>query len=419
MAIFGLREEIEEIVINKEDNSLVPLYDNERVDASILVTLPGYSWDVTYLHRKVDETTPVTQFDVNVDITLQEYIKISNMIIRVDSPLGSGTQDALGGSGIIDIDIIPNPNDIILSKLPDGRIIIFSITEIERINYNNQGLFKISYKSYAEIHDIQDPIYIKLMDSIYEELIYNKDFRIDKVKPLYTTTEVRNRKELTGTLERLLIHWNNMFIIPEHGFYVVTKNKLNGLLYDPYLEKFIRNIVGLNNLDNSIEIIDFDYNIITVLDYILNDNYSTGRLCKHMTHVSSNNFGTNPYLMAMMFTGVSSVIQNSNTTDDLVISNNTTVNEFFPMVDNKYYIFRESIYKVLRGETLTNVEKEELTLFENVFLSMMTGGVINMSDMLVLNKEVFNLDEKELFYFIPIQIYIVKYYLTTFTVKFI
>ena len=50
---------------------------------------------------------------------------------------------------------------------------------------------------------------------------------------------------------------------------------------------------------------------------------------------------------------------------------------------------------------------------------MLTGNVITANEITEVYAEIYKLDEIEQFYFIPILNYIIKYYLLTFTIKYI
>jgi len=50
---------------------------------------------------------------------------------------------------------------------------------------------------------------------------------------------------------------------------------------------------------------------------------------------------------------------------------------------------------------------------------MMNGTTIKQESILEIYDNIFSLDDEEQFYFIPILIYIMKYFITTFTVEFL
>jgi len=416
MAIFGIEEEIKQNITDKENTSLVPIYDSERVDTSLLVTMSGYNWEVTYLHRKIDENTSITQFDTELDITLQEYIRVNKLIIKVDTPLPTGVPDNLSGSGIIDFNIVPNPNDVFLTKLPDGRTAIFTVQKVERINYNNNNLFKIGYSIYTAFDNTQDGIFTKLMKSVYEEFTYNKDYRLTRTSPMYSNDDIVIRSKFTEHITNLLGYWVNEFITPDTNYYIAYTDK-QILHYDIHMEHFIRNTIGIGNLNNRVEIIDLESKYTSILEYLVNETLSKTTIKKYSKHKRPSEYTNNPYLYALSYNGIGRITE---VTDMAELDQDTyeIINEFFPKVSNSYYIFSRNIYRVLEGESIDLI-LEHLTMYEKLFLSTITGNIPNKDDITKLVDNIYEIPTKEQFYFIPILIYIMKYYLTTFTVKFI
>lgn len=418
MPIYGLSENIKDKIIIKEDESIVPLFDSNRVNKEVLSALPGLQFKVTYLHRQVDENTLITQYDENLDLSLQNFVRINDFIIRVDTPLPSGIPDNMNGSGIVDINITPTPNDVFLMKLPDGRVAMFSITSVTRINYNNETLFNLEYSLYTAFETLDDPIYTKLLSSIVEEFYYNSDFRLSKANPLYTKDEFIDRKLYLGYIDKLVSHWNNSFITTDTNYYMgYLKDK--DKFFDPFMERFILSTIGISNLNNSTELLELDNNDLSILDYTIKTDYLASRILQYTEILSSGSLNSNPYLTGIVFSGsFNKILSVTNINDDTIPVDESIINVHFPKINIKNYIFRDYIYRVLNGENINNII-DNLTTYEKVYLSMITGNVISKDNIKLVYENIFDLPEEERFYYIPIFIYILKYYLLTFTVKFI
>jgi len=418
MSIYGLNTDIKSTIKIKEDNSIVPLYDSDRTNKELLTILPGIKWKVTYFHRQVDANTLITQYDPNLDLSIQNFIRVNDFIIHVDSALPNGIPDNLVGSGIIDIDFVPNPNDVFLMKLPDGRIGMFTITSISRINYNEETLYKIEYILYTGFNDLEDPIYKVLLNSVGEEFYYNEKFRLSDVYPLYTKDEFINRKLYLEYIDDLLKNWNISFITKDTNFYmgyILDTDKV----YDPYIERFITSVIGVTNLDNTVELLELENNDLTVLDYTLETANIKSNIIKYKDIVSSSILGGNPYLTGIIFSGsFSKVVSVTSIDDSTILIDDSILNIHFPKVNSKNYIFRDYVYRVINGENINNVT-DNLTTFERVYLYMVTNNTVSKEDIRLVYENIYDLPDEEKFYFIPIFIYILKYYLITFTVKFV
>ena len=412
MAIFGIKNEINEVIEEKNEKSIVPTYESDVKDTELLSLISGFKWVVTYFHREVKDNKLVTQFDPNLDITAQNFNRIDDFVIRVDSPLPAGPITDLNGSGIVDVNIIPSPNDIIVSKLMDGRTILFNVTNVGRINYNNNDIYHIEYKAYSEVKDNKDERFQALLKSTINEFEYNDKYRLNNHQPLYTKKQAKEKRKIGDEITKLVDYWQAKFITPDNNFYIGYRNK-DESIYDPYLERFIKKVVGINNI-NRIETIDLDDNNVSILDKIMDDDLSVNRISEYTDFKNTNEFGNNPYLFSISYTGLDECIIVSPV--DIYEDLNETIDINFPKVELGHYIFRKVIYDAIKGNDLNF---STLTKFEQLFITVMNGSIITDNVIIDLIDKSYGLPDKEQFYFMPILIYIAKYYVTTFTVEYV
>jgi len=417
MAIYGLntiKEETQAIIEEKEDRSLVPTFQSDRVKEEVRSFIGGYKWDVTYFHRVIDNMDQVTEYDPNLDPTLQDYVRIDNLRLTLDSPLPAGIGDDLKGTAYIDVDIIPNPNDLFIAKLMDGKSVIFVVESVTRVNYNNDNLFRIDFALYGEYDSIDDTLISKLLDSTTEELIYNPDYRRKHDEPLYTKEDYLEREEGYKRINKLINLWRNNFIKPSNQYFIGYRDSNNQFVYDPQMNDFIKDIIGYTNLDIDIEepnIIDRDYSI---LDYLVNPEIPKGDILEFSIVEKPKILTFNPYINNIPYSIVAKVVKL--TPDEVEYKDNGTVNDVFPKIPEGRYIFRKEVYDSFFEE---DIDVENLTIFEQQFLAMINKTVMDANALDSIYKNVRYLDTLEQFYYIPIIIAMIKYYLTTFTVEFI
>ena len=407
-----------EVIEQKEDDSLVPLYHSDRVGEELLVTLPGYRWTVTYFHRIVDEMALVTTYDPQLNPTLQDYTRVNDLTIYVEEALGSGSSDNLAGSGIIDLNIIPNPNDLFVTKLPDGRSVIYAITSVTRINYNNEGLFRIAYELFQEVSDVNEPVFTKLMVSTTTILNYNPDYRVTHTKSLYTDDELVLRDKLTASITRLAEYWTNTFITPKTYYKMGYRGADGYLVFDPKLEDFIVSVLGISVLPSRTELLRVKDDRISILDFIINDNISFNRVEQLVTSIPSAELGSNPYLAPVFYSNVDKITRVSTIPDDSVAAPVIDPAGDFTPINDEYYLFSTYVYRIIGGEDGTPWETL-LSKFDVVFLDTMLGRIPDIDVIDELYVKLYELDTVEQFYFMPIMMYIMRYYAITFTVKFI
>lgn len=416
MAIFGVNREINSNIERKEESSIVPHYESDAVDTRLVATVAGQAWPVTYFHRLVDDNMSVTAYDPNLNITLQDYNRIDDFIIKVNSAIPVGTPDGMSGDGIIDVNFVPNPNDLFLVKSPDGRVFIYVINSISRINYNESYLFKIEYNIQSEITNPNDPILTKLMGATTNEFVYNKDFRINDDKPVYSKAEFDVRERYLLYIETLMNDWTDNFIVQDNKSYMSYKVNEN-IIFDSNMEAFIKSTIGTSNLPSMVNFLSLDADV-SILDTFLRNDVVFNRIKQYTLLNNIGSYGNNPYLFTISYTGINKILTLTSIEDDTKVSNNETVNELFPKVDNKFYIFREYIYLVLRGSDIT-LFNDNLTTFEKMVLTIVTGNILVDADIELIYKNIMQLDEQERFYFMPIFAYMLRYTLEVHTVEFI
>ena len=424
MAIYGINEEINSNITRKESDSLVPHYETDATETNLVATVSGQSWKVTFFHRITPNNMDITTYDPNLDITLYDYNRIDDFIIKLDSPVPTGTPDNMDGSGIIDTSFRPNVADVFLAKIPDGRTVIYAISAVKRINYNNNYLYRIEFKAHTIISDPNDPILNKLIKATTNHLVYNEKFRLTHDKPLYGKDEYKIREQYLSYIDALLKLWADRYILTENKYFIsfkykdMNEPKISYRVFDPYIERFVKHIIGINNLPNDLELMSLEDNNVTILDALLNNNVIFKDIKQYYVLKNLGQFTNNPYLFPIQYTGINKLISVTNIDDDTIDSKNAVVNDLFPKLDNKFYIFRQYIYLVLGGDSIEQYS-DNLTLFEIMVLKMMDSSPLNHDDIMTIYKNIILLDEKEMFYFIPIFIYMLRYSLEVFTVEFI
>ena len=412
MAIFGLNEEIELAIEQKQNESIVPMFESERVNEEVRAYIAGYKWEVTYFHRDINESELVTEYDPNLDPALQSYTRIDNFVINVETPLDS---ELSGGNGIIDLTKPATPNDLFIAKIADGKSVIFVITNVSKLDYNNDKVFNVDYVTYGEITGLDDPQLTTLLKSTVNEFEFNKDFRKTKTQPLYTKKEISDKKAFFKLTEDLVNAWSDRFINQDTNFYMCYKNG-NDVIYDPQVETFVRETIGLNNLNDRLEIVEVSDRKVSILDLLVREDIGKGRVNKYLSTLNRDDRSKNPHLFSLDYIQVDEIVDVSKY--PVYEKIDETVNVFFPKIEAEHYIFRKQVYDAILNSDLI-IDHVTLTKFEQLVVSTMNGDTIRRDTIMELYDNIFSLPDEEQFYFIPILVYIIKYYLTTFTINFI
>ena len=414
MAIFGLQEELNLNIEEKENKSITPSFEYDRVNNELKAYIASYKWEVTYFHRNITSDEHLTQFDPDLDPSLQDYNRIDDFELKVDNPI-TGDTNYFTGSAFLDADFIPNPNDVFIAKILDGKSILFQVRSVEKNDYNNDRIFKILFELYAEIAGEDDPIIVTLLNSTVNEFVYNKDYRKTRTQPLYKKEEVNDRQTFYKILNGLMESWNRDFINPDTNFFIGYKRG-NSVVYDPQLETFIRDTIGMDNLNPKVEIVELEDKKISILDYIIKENIAKTRIEKFLYYTYPGDVYKDPYLFSLAYIQVDEFVDVNR--EAVLPPVNEIVDDYFPKVEDETYVFRKSVYDELLNPDF-NLNNITYTKFEQTIIAMMNGSPIDKKILANLTERVYNLEDRERFYFIPILIYVIKYYLTTFTVSFL
>lgn len=398
------------VITEQENKSIMPHIQSERVNTSMLTVLPGSKWHITYFKRVVDDNSLEIQYDPAQDISTMDFLRINNMVIYVDSALPTTESTDVTGSGIIDASFTPNPNDIIISKTPIGRIIMLTVTSVATVNYNSTDIYKIGYKIFKIVNDITDEVYTKLLKATSSIVRYNEEHRINHQPAITDEEEAVKRKKLVEHIERNLSLWDKTFIKADTG-YNISYIENNKIIYDNYLANFLFTFIGKTVISNNVILVPYEDKTYSIFDYLLG-NVSIEVVNKYLTLIAPENLGKYKSII-LKYLDIDYFIVLNN--DNIELSNEDTDNILFPPLGKDTYILRDVMYEILKGKTPDTT----LTKFELVLLDVINKNVMDINGVLELNEALSTLSKKEMFYYIPLMNYITKHYLVTFSVKFI
>ena len=409
MALYGLNDQTDNINEVKENINKNPSYNVDTPMENIIKQISGYRWFVDYYNLVADSFDNQSTIDFSLDLAVTEYNLIKDMVLILDSPIDNDTAINIGGSGYVDSNIIPKNGDAFIAKLIDGRLGLFYLSQVSRDTYNLRDVFKVSFKLYSIINDENETDYVKLQDKVIETYYFNKDYLKTNDKKLFTSKEIIDRNKIDSLTNTLLAVYNSKIINTNVRYTISYKDNLNRITHDPYLEDFVSKIIGSTSLHRNTNMFSKkDTNRYTILD-VLSENLNSKLIYKYFSINSASKLGSNPFLRPILYGGVDRVVmpekELSSTLEPLIQDN-----DLYPYVSNLYYIFPEDFYLVLSGvktiddaDTISNLEKIILNIINKETIKLV--DVEDIIDDLLINGE-----EPELYYYIPILIYILRYY---------
>jgi hypothetical protein len=399
-------KEIKEEVIKEEIKK--PVFESETPIRNIIKQISGHKWFVDYYNAVTTKDDFNSSLDLSTDLNITEYNLIRDAVIIVESPLENTKPENLEGSGYIDLSIIPHNGDFFIAKLMDGRLGVFQLTGAIRETYNLERMFKINYKLFTIIPSVDDPYYKEITAKVINTYYYNKDYLRTSDKPILSKEEVDTRLESEKIITNLINLINSEIITTDVRYTYSYKTKTGRIVHDPQIEDFLLRVVERNNLHPRLTTYGLkDKSKFTILDLLLKE--SDKNLIKiGYKKIGSHEYGVNPYFRQIFWVGINNVVIPDDNTYDKNDEDDSNDNHI-PTIKDDCYIFTQEFYDYLYGK-LTN-EDIELTTLEKMLLNVINDNPIDFTDINNCYNELIQRNRiKEIYYYSPLIIFLIKYY---------
>lgn len=414
--------------------------DTEEIPFRTLLThIQGYRYIVKWFHQVLGKDSEYSAHQLNRNPIYQQYQLIHDLEIKIQDPLPatpSFSSENMEGDvrirGIIYPGTIkPNPGDMFIGSLPNGRPGLFQCAapiEPKSIFDQTAWSFEAILKNY-----LSEDEHHKLMNKVVLENYFIRDNLDTGNNPLITSEENGIYEDLQEYRQVIPKLFFDEYYNPEYGTLLVPGQPR--LIYDPFITRFISDVfnmqlVNQSKVRNISTMAAATRRVVTIFDIFREQRPERLRFAlTRIPVIDTHMFRRNPIYNGIRVTGVDSVIfpisnGNMHQTNqdafrdeggwDLVPSNylkpNVRVNlhELFQnetLQDNSlssdyklvtaddYYIFSEAFY---------GHEEGEYSLVEAMVWSVLEGRNVNPRELLRLFREINNWPSLERFYFLPI-----------------
>ena len=422
----------------KDDHIKDVYVDSTYKPASSLLTyVSGSPWTIdSYYSQVVDENSMIQGQSINKAGAYQQYNKILNMVINVQSPF-SPTQDVSTkeftqtGSALIYPHFIPLEGDMFVADNDDGQFGIYQVINSERKSLLNDSVHLIEYQliSIGNKERILD-----LDNKVINEFVFVKEFLQTNRNPLITKKEFDYGKEIYSQFRFLINYYLDMFLNSELYTILVPDNKES--TYDPIISNIFKSCVSVTDnskllgvrLLNHNDILSFySHNVMTALFNRESRYISVGWKRVGLTSVAT--FNNRPQLITLHYSGVNYLVYPTDIDHyekvgllyaeksiEHTYSRDIELLDNHPLVCNKidnysvtpsiyaitvddYYIFSEAFYKRIPGK----MSKIETLVYDYIDKKEIDFSVLHN---LIIDCTQWPLLEK--FYYIPILMLIAK-----------
>lgn len=204
---------------------------------AITNNIAGYKWEVDFYNQILGNGDEPKQPDVGLNITLQSYRLIENMEMIMSSTLTSSNPNDLSGEGYVNIGSVVNKYDIFIAKVHNNKTAIFYIDEISEDTYENNNIFKVTFKLFA--YSTDSVVYENIINKVATNYVYNKEYKFTNNTPVILKKNAFNFDYGTNVIKSIMTLYFNKYFNLKLRYLTIEDGDI---FIDPYLNDFITKV---------------------------------------------------------------------------------------------------------------------------------------------------------------------------------
>ena len=227
------------------------IHDDKKTPIpSLLAYVSGAPWVVNYFSQIVSKHNDLREIDPTQPNVYQQYQKINNLELRVESALTSGydTDQAITtvtGSAILYPFIVPNISDYFVTDTADNRSTLFRITNVERKTISRNSAFSIEYEIVGYTDDDSSGLYANLQDKVMREYFFHKDRLIEGLQPMLRAEESQQILNLKDYYSDIVTYYFKNFFNRKYMTLVLPGQDY--AIYDSFLVNYLMKLIESND----------------------------------------------------------------------------------------------------------------------------------------------------------------------------
>ena len=399
---------------------------------SLITTLEGYPWTVTYYHQILGKDDQGRPLDLELPPTLQQYKRINTFELKVTDPLTyeykqeTGESFLKGSANIYPNTIVPHLGDMFIAHTPDGKESLFNVISINPLSYFNEKVYTIEYVLYDEL----ESRYINDINSKVVDLnFFVKTKQIEGKSPLLTLSDYNFKLVLEKQYSELIEMYAQEFIDSKINYLILPDQEK--YTFDPYLSHTLMDILNIS--DNPIlrkanwpritsvsnlrlttiwdllvqkeDISEYalksrmtsKFNIVGIKDTLKFKNVNLSSI--HYSSISRILWPLNESQNIMKYSLLAGTDRYSNATNNV-----DDIPDIYPITFDDYYVFSRHFYEYDPNVQDPSIVRSKLELLVSTYLSK---EAININDLVNLCNASYSWGSLERYYYIPVLIIII------------
>lgn len=277
--------------------------------------MEGSRWLTTYYQQVLDRDSELTAQSLHKSAPYQQYIKISDLELKVNSELSqTQTQESgefeIQGSATMYPPVIPNVGDMFLADIGDGRAGVFAIVTSERRTILKQACFQVEYRlvdydTETRLADLE----AKTIQSTH----FVKSFLEYGENPVIIESDYQTHRSLNELYSELISQYLGDFY--SRRFETILVPDQPRITYDAFVVKTILAILDTTDHRMVQKIKNLNVNGLpemdspTIWDCLLElSDDMLPLVVRRVGLQTSKAFGTFPYYEGVYFSGIQDVV---------------------------------------------------------------------------------------------------------------
>lgn len=219
--------------------------DTEYVPrSSLLQWIEGSLYTVDYYSQYLAEHNEPTPLSLNKSPVYQQYRLIKGMDLKLTSPLAPSFDPqtripTVIASGVTYPFLVPQPGDMFVGDIGDGRIGLFTISEANRTTIRHDSTYTIEI---VLVNELDEEHLNDLKRKTIDTFQFSRESLISGCGPFVNETQYERRGDYLKLREELISRYLGDFYSRQHTTLLVPDQLLT--TYDHFVTKVVRQLVN-------------------------------------------------------------------------------------------------------------------------------------------------------------------------------
>jgi hypothetical protein len=324
--------------------------EQESPIIGLLAYVDGAPLTVNYYSQILTSDTDVRAHDIGQVNIYQQYNKINNLEIRLDTAVNGSqitetSMMAVGGTAFMYPVLIPSVGDMFTAPAGQGQDGIYAITAIDRKSFNKNSVYSVDFILIEYI--THNSTRLADMDSkSIREYFFDKERLIEGVSSTLTTNDYNNVIQLRRSVADMMKYYYKSFYNKAHGTLTIPGQQYP--IYDHFLTSYLSKIAST---DDALEValtrvLPTDNDLFLAQsqfwDLLLDKDFNGLTNCNQvMGLVDTSQFSFNSLFRGLKFSRMRYVVYPLNVdysivTDNSNLAGGATYNPLYPPFTSPY-----------------------------------------------------------------------------------